>query len=600
MTFARPALYSAQIRHPRGPSRAGGRGRQRAARGTVERNFLIVAADGKVREALAADLRKQSCKVTLATSGAEAERVVRSVSVDAAIVEAHVGDVSAEALRDRLQQIRPECRVVLLTSFKLIRNSPELLRFGDDDYLLRGSQVFDLLGGAGDVSGALGWPWEERGNQSLVRVIDVLVGLIEIEYKLFGNSSHQAMQFARATAEELGAHEDLVHEVVLGTLLRGIGRATVDAEPPKGDNGVSEERNEQLRACVSASLRLLEHIDFPWKVMPVIRHHHERYDGSGVPDGLRGREIPMGARIVAVVDAYVAMSAGDPGRTISASQALAELVRGAGHRFDPEVVEAFHRVIERRLAGRKAMAKPVVLLYEPNEEFRRLLTMRLLNEGLAVEEADGYERTLERMLKEPPALSLVDADHDPSEALQLLQEMHHDEKLVRHPLIFLSRRPDRALKLRALRMGVDEFICKADDLEELVARVENVIAREVLRSERGAKPARRGISGSLDDLSLPDIMQTLTIGLKTACVSITSNGSSGKIWFENGMPKHAKAGKLEGEQAYYEMVRWPGGEFVIEHGARSRKSSIERDAMFLLMEGLRLLDEAGEEQTAAS
>ena len=156
----------------------------------------------------------------------------------------------------------------------------------------------------------------------------------------------------------------------------------------------------------------------------------------------------------------------------------------------------------------------------------------------------------------------------------------------------------RVLKLRARRMGVDEFLVKGDDLEELVARVENVIAREAIRLEGDAKRSRRGITGRLENLSLADIMQTLTIGTKTACVSVNREGGSGKIWVEVGAPKHAKCGKLEGEEAFYEMVRWLEGEFVIEHGVRSKKSSIDHDAMFLLMEGLRLMDEADEQAAA--
>ena len=164
---------------------------------------------------------------------------------------------------------------------------------------------------------------------------------------------------------------------------------------------------------------------------------------------------------------------------------------------------------------------------------------------------------------------------------------------------FVEERPDRVLKLRALRLGVDEFVCKNDDLEELVARVENILTREAIRNEGEVRRARRGITGSLENLSLPDIMQTLTIGMKTACVSIKSNGSSGKIWVESGCPRHAKTGRLEGENAFYAMVRWPSGEFVIEHGVRSKKISIEHDAMFLLMESMRLMDEAAAEQSAA-
>jgi response regulator RpfG family c-di-GMP phosphodiesterase len=564
----------------------------------LQRNFLIVAADGKVREALAADLREQGFTVTLAASGSEAERVVRSVSVDKVVIEDHLPDTAGDRLRKRLCQARPDCRVILLSSFKLVRNSPELLRFGADDYLMRGNQLSELLRASSDPVGAPGLG--DRGNQSLVQIIDVLVGLIEIENRLFGSSSHQATQLARATAEEMHADEVIVHEVILGTLLRDVGRAAVDSDASVGAVQSAEERNDQPGTHVSASLRLFEHIDFPWKVLPVIRHHHECYDGSGAPDGLRGREIPMAARIVAVVDSYVARTAGSHDDPQDPETALGELVRGAGHQFDPEVVEAFHRVMDKRLAGRKSKKKPVVLVMEPDQEFRRLLKMRLLNDGLAVEEATTYEGALERLLKKPPALVMIDVDTDQSEAFQVLQEMQQDDKLVKLPVIFLAGRPDRVLKLRALRLGVDEFVGKNDDLEEVIVRVENILTREAIRSEGELMRARRGITGSLENLSLPDIMQMLTIGMKTACVSIKSNGSNGKVWIESGSPKHAKAGKLEGEGAFYEMVRWAAGEFVIEHGVKSKKNSIEHDAMFLLMESLRLMDEASAKQAVGS
>lgn len=566
----------------------------------MERNFLVVAADGVVREALAADLRKQGYNVTRAANGAEAERVVQSVSLDLVLVESHLPDMSAEELRSRLQQIRPDCRVILLTSFRLVRNSPELLRFGAEDYLLRASQVFEMLRAPAEAAG--GSPQAERGKQALVQVIDVLVGLLELEHRQFSGSSHMAMQLARATAEEMGASEEMAHEVLLGALLRNVGRVGREHEAPTKADRSAEEQEQQVKDHVQSTLRLFEHIDFPWKVLPVVRHHHERYNGSGFPDGLRGREIPMGARIVAVVDAYVAMTSGGPQKkALDPEEALQDLVRRAGYQFDPEVVEAFHRVIDKWLTGRKAKRKPRVLIVDPQEQFRRLLKMRLLNEGLEVEEAASYEKALERMLKEPPDLVLVDLDADSSEAFQLLQELQQDVQLCRLPIAFLSQRPDRQLKIRALRHGVDDFFSKSDDMEELVARVENILIREAIRTEGEARRSRRGITGELENLSLPDIIQTLTIGMKTACVSLASNDRSGKIWFDNGVPKHAHTDTLEGEHAFYEMVRWSTGEFVIEHGVRSKQISLSQDPMYLLMEGLRLMDEqAGSEAAQAA
>ena len=80
---------------------------------------------------------------------------------------------------------------------------------------------------------------------------------------------------------------------------------------------------------------------------------------------------------------------------------------------------------------------------------------------------------------------------------------------------------------------------------------------------------------------------------------ILFNGSKGKIWFENGTVRHAETGGTKGESAFYQMVRWSQGSFVIEHGVQTRTHSIERDAMFLVMEGVRLMDESEAGATAA-
>ena len=72
-------------------------------------------------------------------------------------------------------------------------------------------------------------------------------------------------------------------------------------------------------------------------------------------------------------------------------------------------------------------------------------------------------------------------------------------------------------------------------------------------------------------------------------MTLRSNGSKGQIWFENGTVRHAEAGSDKGEAAFYEMVRWTDGSFVIEHGVQTRRRIIERDAMFLVMEGVRLI-----------
>jgi response regulator RpfG family c-di-GMP phosphodiesterase len=361
--------------------------------------------------------------------------------------------------------------------------------------------------------------------------------------------------------------------------------------PSEGD--LSDSQRAALREHAPASARLLEHITFPWNVLPVIRHHHERYDGRGYPDGLKGREIPLGARIVAVVDAYVAMCSTRPHRPpLQTEQAVEELERQAGQQFDPEVVEALIRVLEKTHAGFSGGEKPSVVVCDADAEFRKLLQMRLVNDGYDVRCVAKADEALEAVLAAPPDLVLADVDRDASDAFQLLREMRKDAAFQHVPFAFLGRSDSRLLKIRALRQGVDDFLVKQSDLEELLARIQNILSRESARRGQGLKRAKRGLTGQLDNMSLPDIVQTLALGMKTALVAVSHGELTGRIWFRDGAVVHAKCGDAEGEPAFHAMARWKTGDFAIEHGVKSRRTTIESDPMFLLMESMRLEDEA--------
>src|SRR5262245_6817891 len=168
------------------------------------RNYLVVSGNAKAREALAGALRSRGYTVTLAGSGAEALLIVKNVSVDSVLVDSALVDVRTDALRKQIETVRPECRVLPLTSFASVKGTKELLRFGEDDFLLRKGDLVELLrsGNAGEGE-AQSSPFIEKSKTSLVEVIDVLVGLLEIGDRYFGGSSHQAMRLARSLAEEL-------------------------------------------------------------------------------------------------------------------------------------------------------------------------------------------------------------------------------------------------------------------------------------------------------------------------------------------------------------------------------------------------------------
>lgn len=561
----------------------------------MQRRFLVVSDNSKVRASLAAEIRRCGCTVTLADGTDEALMVVRNVDVDVVLLECRKIDAKARRLRTRISRIRPGCDVLLLTNFESVRNSTDLLQFGLEDYLVGGLQLVDLLHAPRAVESRETTTEDDKGVRALTQVLDVLIGLLEMSDPHFSGTSNQAARLVKAVAEDLGVERETMDEVIIGALLRDIGKVGVDSAALTEEGEYTLEQMEMMQQHIDGATRLLEHVDFPWKILPVIRHHHERYDGNGYPDGLKGREIPVGARIVGAVDAYVAMVSERSYRPALDPQEASEVIeRQAGKQFDPEVVETLLRILER---GQQVVGKdeaPRVLIADADDSFRKHLQMRLRAEGYEADVVDNAEAALASLLDAPPNLILADVGSEKSDAFQLLREIRNDPTLQHLPFAFLADNNDRILRIRALRQGVDDFMTKHGDLEEVVARIGNILTREAARRGDGSRKKRRGITGQLENMGLPDIVQTLTIGMKTARVEISSERRRGKIWFRDGAAVHAKTGELSGEEAFMAMVGWTDGGFTIEHGVRTRSTTIQNDAMFLLMEGMRMMDEKNE------
>ena len=100
-----------------------------------------------------------------------------------------------------------------------------------------------------------------------------------------------------------------------------------------------------------------------------------------------------------------------------------------------------------------------------------------------------------------------------------------------------------------------------------------------------------GISGELDNLPVPEIVQMLCMGEKTASVRITCGDRTGAMWFENGALVHAECGPAEGEEAFADLAAWPKGTFLIRHEETAPRVSIESDPMGLLLDHCRVIDE---------
>jgi response regulator RpfG family c-di-GMP phosphodiesterase len=153
---------------------------------------------------------------------------------------------------------------------------------------------------------------------------------------------NRVAHFATATAQGLGLSDEEVERVELAARLHDVGKLAIPdhilakAGPLDGDEWAIMRTHAEVGQRIVAAAPSLAH------VAKLVRSHHERYDGFGYPDRLAGKDIPIGARIIAVSAAFVAMMKHRPfSDAITVSEALAEVRRCSGSQFDPEVVDVF-------------------------------------------------------------------------------------------------------------------------------------------------------------------------------------------------------------------------------------------------------------------
>ena len=155
--------------------------------------------------------------------------------------------------------------------------------------------------------------------------------------------SEEVATLAVRIAVRMGFDARRCEHLLLGALLHDVGKLGVSARILMKPGRLTATEFALVKQHPGIGHRVVVRIPTLAPAAPAVRHHHERYDGRGYPDGLAGTDIPLEARIVAVADAYSAMVADRPYRRgRSGEEAYAELVRCAGTQFDPEVVTAFY------------------------------------------------------------------------------------------------------------------------------------------------------------------------------------------------------------------------------------------------------------------
>src|SRR6266511_5182823 len=148
--------------------------------------------------------------------------------------------------------------------------------------------------------------------------------------------------YAAGLGEVLGLSLPEIAALKAGALLHDIGKLAVPAHIINKPGRLTPVEFEKMKVHTTVGAQILSRVDFPYPVTPIVRHHHEQWDGMGYPDGLKGQQIPITARIISVVDCFDSVREDRPFRRgMTRDESIALLLRGSGTHFDPRIVELF-------------------------------------------------------------------------------------------------------------------------------------------------------------------------------------------------------------------------------------------------------------------
>jgi len=184
----------------------------------------------------------------------------------------------------------------------------------------------------------------EQVSSLHLRTIEALALAIEAKDQTTGEHLERVRVYATELAQELGLSPDETEALRAASVLHDIGKLAVPEHIISKPGKLTPEEFEKMKIHPIVGAEILEQVDFPYPVVPIVRAHHEKWDGSGYPCGLAGEAIPIGARILAAVDCLDALASDRQYRkALPLDKAMAEVVAETGKSFDPRVVEILRR-----------------------------------------------------------------------------------------------------------------------------------------------------------------------------------------------------------------------------------------------------------------
>jgi CheY-like chemotaxis protein len=231
-----------------------------------------------------------------------------------------------------------------------------------------------------------------------------------------------------------------------------------------------------------------------------------------------------------------------------------------------------------------------LLLVDDNPMVLAMLRQALMSLG-QVTTADDAADALLKAVDDPPDLLVVDYRMPGMDGRQLIEKLRSRPATANFSAIILATKADITERL-STQDPVDDFVEKPFFLKEATGRIKRVIDKIALEKMAKAAPSDGVLRGSLAQMNVIDLMQSLEMGRKSCLLSLTRDDERCDVYFTEGQVVHAAYGSLKGDEAVFKVLSWTGGSFQIDFEGKTTETSTHLNTQGLLMEGLRLLDES--------
>ncbi len=334
--------------------------------GNQKAKVLVVDDEPTVREMISRKLREHGFTCATAAGGSEALSKIKKHNFDLVLLDIRMPEKSGLATLTEIKSQYPDIAVIMVTVVADIDTAIGSMREGASDFILKPVDFDILLLNVDRVLEKRSLILENKRYQlyleqrvaeqakvireSFINSVKSLVHALEAKDVYTSGHSQRVTDVATDIAKAMHWDEGQLEKIKLAGILHDIGKIGVPESILNKPGKLEKDEFEIVKTHCEIGERILRSVITEEEILKVIRHHHERYDGAGYPDGLLGDSIPRGARILAAADAYDAMTSDRPYRkAMTHSQACIELEKGSGRQFDPEVTGIFLAEVAPRL-----------------------------------------------------------------------------------------------------------------------------------------------------------------------------------------------------------------------------------------------------------